>query len=303
MRAIAVVDRVEGDDGVVDGVEAAAIDAMDRVLQAQLRPGRPPHLVHVVVDVPVGRHGRRDLLGAFEKRAPAESRRGLARPPLRADDPAADERLREFPRAVVGPVVDEVDVEALPDEMGERRHDDVGLVVSLDDREDAEAVGRRLETRGDGMVAHGDQRTAFRSPAAEGHPQSGGAEDRREAGRIPPRRAADRRHVQDGGGRALHHAAQAREQSAGLRFVFEDVEDVDQRSRQRPALRRRGGRRVEPDPALARMGGREAVEQRVVPRLRRRPDPSNPLHLIHDCLLSSHGELPAINAEIARNTG
>src|SRR5512133_3115229 len=67
-----VIDGSELEDLEVDAVEAERVDALDRLLQIQLRPWSVANFVGVVVDVPARRIGPSDLLFAQKDRLPIE---------------------------------------------------------------------------------------------------------------------------------------------------------------------------------------------------------------------------------------
>ena len=143
--AESVVDRPEVEPREIDGVESERIHVPDGVLQREMGPGAFPELVGIVVDEP----GRVELAwrapSSCEESAPSRIRpalrRGIVaalRETLDGHDTAADVRLDGRYRSVRGAVVEEVDLDALIDEVADDVFDDVGFVVRGDDGDNGE---------------------------------------------------------------------------------------------------------------------------------------------------------------------
>ena len=197
-----VVDRAEVHDRVVDRVEAEAVDGPQPVAERDALPGRLAHLVDVVVDDPVGRRARRDLLHPPQHRAQLERRaRPLGREPLHGDARrvALGVLRDELVGAVGRPVVDHVHADAVVEQAVEQLLHDVALVERGHDREHLEALGRgahatRIPTVEDHHRHTRGRRVAETGRTGEGGSEAGAARALVERGGLP---VADRNHDRD----------------------------------------------------------------------------------------------------------
>src|SRR5512143_1455006 len=125
-----IPERGEVQDAKVDTVVSKAVHPPNRLAQRHPGPRSFTELVRIVIDKPVGRELVRELLLAGENRAQREDmwsagRRGFLRKHLNRDQPLVQPRTRSRDRVVRRAVVDEIHIDALVDEMSDRRRDDV----------------------------------------------------------------------------------------------------------------------------------------------------------------------------------
>src|SRR5439155_11713528 len=116
-----------------DGVEPERVDLPDRLLQQEMGPWAFAKLVGVMMDEPARVELHRELGFSAKNPLPLENWRRciLARVGAAFDpeDAAADVRLDRRHRAVGGAVIEEIDVDALLDQIADDVPDDVGFVI------------------------------------------------------------------------------------------------------------------------------------------------------------------------------
>jgi hypothetical protein len=147
------------DDHVVDAIEAAAVHVMESALQADPAPRRAAAFVGIVEHEPIGINRRSERLHSAQDFPPlVRGGRAARRKPFHADHARAEQLLRPLACTVRGPVVQNVHVDPLSDEVPERLSDDVGFVEGRHERDDAKVLRLWTKTRRSIVLENGDER-------------------------------------------------------------------------------------------------------------------------------------------------